>query len=106
MEAFIRQASLQKLLDKVNASQIRDDLTGVYNYNGFMARCRDMCNDAVAHGRSIELLAIDIKGLGQINASLGRKVGDEAIQALARMISASLEKSDVCMRMSSSWHIR
>lgn len=99
MEAFYRQASLQKLLDKVNASQIRDDLTGVYNYNGFMARCRDMCNDAVAHGRSIELLAIDIKGLGQINASLGRKVGDEAIQALARMISASLEKSDVCMRM-------
>lgn len=40
MEAFYRQASLQKLLDKVNASQIRDDLTGVYNYNGFMARCR------------------------------------------------------------------
>lgn len=99
MEAFYRQANLQKLIDKMNASQIRDDLTGVYNYNGFTARCRDMCEEALLNGRSITLLAIDIKGLGQINTRLGRKTGDEAIQALAGMISSSIDKYDVCMRM-------
>lgn len=99
MEAFYRQANLQKLIDKMNASQIRDDLTGVYNYNGFIGRCRDMCEEALLKGRSITLLAIDIKGLGLINTRLGRKTGDEAIQALAGMISSSIDKYDVCMRM-------
>ena len=99
MEAFYRQASLQKLLDKVNASQIRDDLTGMYNYNGFVGRCREMCDDALEKGKRIMLLSIDMNGLGQINARLGRKTGDEAIQSLADMIVSSIGKSDVCMRM-------
>lgn len=99
MEAFYRQASLQKLLDKVNASQIRDDLTGVYNYNGFLQRCQRMCDDALNNGRQILILSIDMKGLGRINARLGRKTGDDAIQLLANMISTSISKMDVCMRM-------
>lgn len=99
LEAFYRQASLQKLLDKMNASQIRDDLTGVYNYNGFLSRCRSMCDEAIIHGRSIMLLAIDMKGLGQINARFGRKTGDETIQSLADMIISSIDKTDICMRM-------
>lgn len=99
MEAFYRQASLQKLLDKVNASQIRDDLTGLYNYNGFIGRCRDMCEDALMNGRQIMLMALDMKGLGMINARFGRGVGDEAILSLSQMLTASLRKADLCMRM-------
>lgn len=99
MEAFYRQASLQKLLDKVNASQIRDDLTGLYNYNGFVPRCRDMCEDALMNGRQIMLMAVDMRGLGMINARFGRKTGDEAILSLSQMLSESLRKSDLCMRM-------
>lgn len=99
MEAFYRQASLQKLLDKVNAAQIRDDLTGLYNYNGFVGRCSDMCEDAMMNGRQIMLMAVDMKGLGMINARFGRNAGDEAILSLGQMLTASLRKSDLCMRM-------
>lgn len=100
MEAFYRQASLQRLLDKVNAAQIRDDLTGLYNYNGFIGRCRDMCEEALMDGGHIMLLALDMRGLGVINARLGRRTGDEAIVSLGQMLSASLRKKDVCMRLS------
>lgn len=99
MEAFYRQANLQKLINRLNASQIRDDLTGLYNYNGFILRCRNMCEEAFMNGRRIMLLAIDMKGLGHINTSLGRKMGDDAIQILADIIMSSISKTDVCMRM-------
>lgn len=99
MEAFYRQANLQKLIDRLNASQTRDDLTGVYNYNGFTHKCRDICEDALMNGKRILLFAIDMKGLGQVNTRLGRKTGDDAIQVLADIIMSSISKSDVCMRM-------
>ena len=99
MEAFYRQANLQKLIDRLNAAQTRDDLTGVYNYNGFMQRCRVMCEDAMMKGQRIMFLAIDMKGLGQINSRFGRQTGDEAIQILADIIMSSISKTDVCMRM-------
>jgi diguanylate cyclase (GGDEF)-like protein len=99
MEAFYRQASLQKLLDKLNASQIRDDLTGMYNYNGFVGKCKKMCEDAVAKGGKMMLLSLDMRGLKKINTELGRRSGDEAIQSLALMINSSIASSDVSMRM-------
>ena len=99
MEAFYRQAGLQKLIDRMNSSLIRDDLTGVYNYKGFLSKCAQMCEAALENDDSILLVAIDMKGLGQINTRLGRKAGDEAVQNLAYMISSSISPSDVCMRM-------
>jgi diguanylate cyclase (GGDEF)-like protein len=98
MESFYRQAGLTYLLNKIEATQVRDALTGLYNYKGFLAQGQEFCENATFEGKSIEITAIDLNRLKDINAAYGRKAGDAAILKLSQMITEAAQ-GDYCARM-------
>lgn len=100
MEAFYRQNGLRELLRQMEATQIRDAMTGLYNYKGFLQKGNELCENATFDGKSIAVIAIDINKLKDINASYGRKAGDAAILKLAQLISESQDDDAICARIS------
>lgn len=100
MEAFYRQNGLRALLQQMEATQIRDAMTGLYNYKGFLRKGAELCENATFDGKSVAIIAIDINKLKDINASYGRKAGDAAIQKLAQLISESKDDEALCARIS------
>ena len=100
MEAFYRQNGLRALLQQMEATQIRDAMTGLYNYKGFLHKGAELCENATFDGKSVAIIAIDINKLKDINANYGRKAGDSAIQKLAQLISESKDDDALCARIS------
>lgn len=100
MEAFYRQNGLRELLRQMEATQIRDAMTGLYNYKGFLQKGNELCENATFDGKSIAVIAIDINKLKNINAGYGRKAGDAAILKLAQLISESQDDDAICARIS------
>lgn len=98
MEAFYRQRYMRALLDKIQSSQIRDALTGLYNYSGFLkiAEKELITGDTTS---KINIVAIDIKGIHQINEIYGREIGERAIKAVAHQIQNSTTENDFSCRM-------
>ncbi len=99
MEAFFRQDATRRLLSRVAATQVRDALTGLFNYKGFLQQAKDLCQKAMYDGNAILMTAIDINKMKEINTTYGREVGDEAIIRLSRIISESLIGNELCCRM-------
>lgn len=100
MEAFYRQNGLRALLQQMEATQVRDAMTGLYNYKGFLQKGNELCENATFDGKSVAVIAIDINKLKDINASYGRKAGDAAILKLAQLISESKDDDALCARIS------
>ncbi len=100
MEAFYRQNGLRALLQQMEATQIRDAMTGLYNYKGFLQKGGELCENATFDGKSVAVIAIDINKLKDINAGYGRKAGDAAILKLAQLISESKDDDALCARIS------
>ena len=105
-------ADLQKTLDELEGSRrqveeqntelrrlaSRDALTGCLNRRVFFEFARDMF--ALAHSDQEELccLMVDIDHFKRINDSHGHAIGDHAIQAVTRSLSAGLRQHDVLGR--------
>lgn len=99
MEAFYRQASYIQRLGRYEAEQIRDALTGLYNYRGFLNQGAHVVKRAVYERKSIAITAVDISGLKKVNAIYGRKEGDEAIVTVSRVINDAVGARALCTRM-------
>ena len=80
LENYRRYDELISINKKLEASLIRDPLTGIFNYNGFLQQTEDMIvMNPLREGEKIGVLAIDIKNLSKINNDDGRAAGDKAI---------------------------
>ena len=102
MEAFYRQAALKSILNKLESTQIRDALTGLYNYKGFMLRSENLYHRAMSEGKGVLLMIVDLNGLKDINAQYGRDMGDDALISLAKIISESITNNEISGRISNS----
>lgn len=99
MEAFNRQDALRRLLNTIEATQIRDTLTGLYNYKGFLAQSEELCEAALFEDKFILITAIDLNKIREINATFGRNEGDRAIIALSQIVSECTNPNELCCRM-------
>lgn len=99
MESFYRRAGLKVVLDRMKDEQVRDALTGLYNYKGFLNQGGNLCSTATNNGKYILVTAIDVKKLKDINARFGRKIGDLAILRLSQFINECASGNDLCSRM-------
>lgn len=99
LENFRRYDELITINKKLEASIIRDPLTGIYNYNGFLRQTEETINmNPLKGGEQIGVFAIDIKNLSKINNDDGRKAGDNAIINVARSLGEVFSKGSVfCM---------
>ncbi len=99
LESFARHEGLTAVLKRLEAEQIRDGLTGLYNYRGFMSRMNEMVSGAKEKDKDILVLAIDLKGTRQINNTYGRTEGDKVIGYVAQSINEIMTQSEIAMRM-------
>ncbi len=101
IEAFYRQKALFGLINQIQADQIRDSQTGLYNYQGFYEILKTLVYENIGSGKSLAIISYDIDDLKGINEEFGRAGGDSAIVALADLVEDSLNDTDeVCCRLS------
>lgn len=98
-EAFHRQNALRDMLEKVDASHIRDALTGLHNYKGFIKLSQNLYDTGRLQGRNIIITAIDLNRLKEINSGYGRTEGDEAICNLSKILSGVVVRGELVARM-------
>ena len=99
MESFARHAGAAVLLKKLESEQIRDGLTGLYNYRGFMSRAADVLGQAGREDREVLVIAFDLKNMKSINSRFGREEGDKVISYAAQAVNEILENDEIAMRM-------
>ncbi len=97
----INQERISRLEDEHRRSShaaATDHLSGLHNRRQFM----DICAETLARQRSLRrlmaILFIDMDRFKSINDSLGHKVGDLLLQAVAGRISRALEPGDQAAR--------
>lgn len=76
-----------------------DDLTGLFNRRGLQLVGEQALYKARRDGTGVTLLFLDLDGLKHINDTLGHKIGDDAIAALAEVIRDVARESDVAARI-------
>lgn len=99
MESFSRHEGLGKLLERIESGQVRDGLTGMYNYRGFMGQTEDLIKRANAREKAILITAIDLKNTRKINNLYGRTEGDKTLQYVAQILGELLDPEELSMRM-------
>ena len=73
----------------------RDALTGLFNRRYFLSGLAE----AIDEKRPFSLCSMDMDGLKYVNDTLGHAAGDEYINGVVRLISASLRRDDLFARM-------
>ena len=99
LENFRRYDELIAINKKLEASLVRDPLTGIYNYNGFLKQVEDKITmNPIKADEMVGALAIDIKNLSKINNDDGRIAGDNAIINVGKLLDDTFPKGQVfCM---------
>ena len=88
LENFRRYDELNTINKKLEASLVRDPLTGIYNYNGFLRQIEGIIAlNPLKENEKVGALAIDIKNLSRINNDNGRAAGDSTIISVGRFLN-------------------
>ena len=75
-----------------------DSLTGIYNRQFFDRQMPVEIERAMRSGASLSMLVLDIDNFKRVNDELGHKKGDEALVAVAEIVSRNLRKVDLAFR--------
>ena len=73
---------------------VRDNMTGLYNYQGLLTEGSYLISKMHNKGCYISALALDVKDLSSINEQFGRAVGDRVIVSTASMIESIFRDND------------
>lgn len=93
LECFRRVEVLQHTNQMLQVSQIRDSLTGLYNYRGLLAQAeKQMEFNDTYYG----VLSVDLKGLTDINDRYGREAGNRAIVKVSKLLAKALPTGVGC----------
>ena len=61
MEAFYRQGFMLDLIERIKSDQVRDTMTGLYNYEGFVQKVTELMDKQTEHYASTLLLGCPVK---------------------------------------------
>jgi diguanylate cyclase (GGDEF)-like protein len=75
-----------------------DPLTGLHNRRYIESYIRTECDRVKRYGGTLSCLMIDVDRFKNINDNYGHLVGDEMLQAIARILQDRSRQSDVCAR--------
>lgn len=99
MECFRRMDALQRTNRRVQERKIHDELTGMFNYTGFVKHSKPMVERACEENKYISILAMDMANLDRINEKYGRNEGDAAIRKVAGIIQDCADEGAMCCRL-------
>jgi diguanylate cyclase (GGDEF)-like protein len=89
----------QRLVAAIENLALTDNLTGLYNRNGFMAIAEEQFKLSRRAGYRLSLAFVDLDGMKRINDELGPEAGDHALRTTGRMLKATFRASDVLARL-------
>ncbi len=92
---MIRQKQYREALER---NVITDTLTGLGNRAGFNKQLRQELATAKRYLQPLSLIIMDLNGFKQVNDSLGHQKGDEALVAVARVMSEVRRNADYLYR--------
>ena len=79
---------------------VRDNLTGLFNYQGFVKQAETFVPTVKNNGGSVGVLVADIKYLSTINREFGRAEGDKAIMTVAGFLESTFRsRNSICLCM-------
>ena len=77
---------------------IRDTMTGLYNFKGYLNALKEQFAHLDGRERTIRILSLDISRLSSINELFGREEGNEALLTLTKILQNCLNDRDICAR--------
>jgi diguanylate cyclase (GGDEF)-like protein len=96
------RAELDKLesrVDQLDELAHQDPLVHLPNRRSFLASLERLIERADRLGRPAAMLFVDVDGLKAINDTFGHRVGDEALQEIAKLLLSSVRNTDCVARM-------
>jgi diguanylate cyclase (GGDEF)-like protein len=88
-----------RLEQDLERSSLYDDLTGIHNRRGFLTLAEQQRKIATRKKTHLFLIFCDLEGLKEINDTLGRKAGDEALIQTAEILKKTFRESDIIGRI-------
>jgi diguanylate cyclase (GGDEF)-like protein len=76
-----------------------DELTGLLNRRGFLARASRRLRRASQEQRAASLFCLDVDGMRTINDKLGHAAGDQALQEAGGLLQRFFRESDLLARL-------
>jgi len=77
---------------------VRDNLTGLYNYQGFVKQAGTFISTVKNNGGCVGVLVADIRSLAAINREFGRAEGDKAIITAAGFLDGTFRsRTSMCL---------
>ncbi len=83
-------------------SQIRDELTGLYNDQGFGKLWKDVTGEAEVCDEIVFLLCLNVSGLKQVQEMCGSVICDKLLLDFAGILQGCCENRERCLRMNTA----
>ncbi|MBQ8966917.1 GGDEF domain-containing protein [Ruminococcus sp.] len=96
--SFYMNNKLERALDELEALNLHDALTGLYNRRGMKKYEHELLNRAIAEGRYFSVICADVDGLKVINDAYGHEEGDKAISVCSRTLLEVFPEDSICVR--------
>lgn len=97
LEVFKRTKNLEKTNEVLKTKQVRDSLTGFYNYNGFIENINTVFSGEESVSKFAEVIAIDLVGMNEYYQNKGLSTGNKAIVDFSNMIAAVIGGGISCV---------
>jgi diguanylate cyclase (GGDEF)-like protein len=92
-------AELHSALIRENKLSRTDGLTGISNRRDFLDIAKRVVAEATRYRQPLTLAYIDVDRFKEINDTLGHKVGDQVLQAIAKELKICLRTTDAAGRL-------
>lgn len=97
-ELLARIEAVLKISKYYNEISLKDELTGLYNYNFFERHFTHMFNVAKRYKRVFSLLIVDIDDFKKINDRYGHLCGNYVLRKVGEKLKGSLRETDILAR--------
>lgn len=94
-ESLRRGLEYEELFERAS----HDSLTGLANRRVFDERIHGMIEGARRYNRPLTMISMDLDHFKLINDNLGHQMGDEALKAVAGVLSSAIRSTDLLVRM-------
>jgi diguanylate cyclase (GGDEF)-like protein len=92
-------STLQATIGELDQLAHRDPLVGVANRRSFLADLERLIGRVERYGETASMMFVDVDGLKRINDTFGHGAGDEALVQVAKILVATVRKSDCVARL-------
>ena len=84
--------------DMTVENQVRDAMTGLFNYKGYISALTEMYRHLGNRAVKLRVIALDIERFSTINDTYGRDEGNEVLMTLTKMLQTTMNDRDLCAR--------